>query len=94
MRRSEPTAPTDTTLASPPSVEPAPSATEFSPVLDAFVPSAVASAADARAPPPAASESVPMAELSARAEFAWKYFAPPPPLTAPSRAPSAPPTSA
>jgi len=38
IRRSAPTEPTDTTLLNPPSVEPAPSATEFKPVAFAFAP--------------------------------------------------------
>src|SRR5262249_58871564 len=42
MRRSVPAPPTETTLASPPSVEPAPSATELFPVEMALLPTAVA----------------------------------------------------
>src|SRR5262245_23632205 len=41
IRRSAPTAPTDTTLATPPSVEPAPRATEFDPLETALTPTAV-----------------------------------------------------
>jgi hypothetical protein len=59
IRRSAPGAPTETTFASPPSVEPAPSATELTPVDEALLPSATLPAWVASALSPTATEAAP-----------------------------------
>jgi hypothetical protein len=60
IRRSPPTEPTDTTLLNPPSVEPAPSTTEFRPVAFAFAPIATE-----RVPAATVASSVPFVVPSA-----------------------------
>ena len=76
-----------------PAAEPEPKATEPATVALAPLPMAMLSVCAAEAWGPMAVESVPSALASASFELVRKYLTPPPPLTLPSRAAKALPTS-